>query len=364
MRNRGVVALLGVSIIFLIVATVLARCGDDRMGPVTAAATAPVEFPRERAIRERRLQRQVAKASSSPPASPGQTSRDRLSRALSSPGKDGAVIFEVNALRHSPIVDALLRCRRQQGGDEIHGLDTLKSELGVDVTEDVDRVALDAEVLAVSGFFKELVLPEGIGSGDAHGDGGRVFTMEDSKGEPTYLATVGDDLLMTSSDPEQLKAAIDRAEGRAEAGSVFPDGVAGGEVYGLIGPALMGELLRLTGANDSIPGLKDMITTTQVRLAVDSAAAISLDIGTRTPEEGEQLAKALGAAVVVARAQAINAGRTELAGLLDQAKVVPGADGTIAFDVAIPGNELLVALGCPPLDAALPSNAVDDRPTP
>jgi hypothetical protein len=349
MRNRGVFLLIGVGVGFLALASVLARCGDERVVPVTRAATAEIEFPRERAIRQRRQQRRVA--SPNAPTASAKDSHDRLSRALSSPGKDGAVIFEVNALRHSPVVDALLQCRREQGGDEMAGLDTLKKELGVDVTEDVDRVALDAEVLAVSGFFKELALPEGLGEGDSYGDGGHIYTFKDGD-EEGFLATVGDDLLMTSTDRDQLQAAIDRAEGRAESSSSLPSSLAGGEIYGLVGPALLGELMRLTGANDAVPGLKDMLTSTAVSVTVDRAAALSLDIGTRSPDEGKELAKALGAAVVVARAQAIQADRQELAALLDQAKVVPNDDGSIAFDLAIPGDELLRAMGCPPLQTA------------
>lgn len=354
-KNRGVVLMLIAGVGLLVVAALLARCGDDRLGGVTVPTAKPVEFPRERAAREERAARSARTApapSPSPTAPP--TPRDRLNRALSSPTKGGAVVFEVNALRHSPLVDALLACRQKQQGDEVAGLDLLKSELGIDLAEDVDRVALDAEVLAVSGFFEKLSLPKDLGEGEAYGDGGRIYTMDDDKGGSMFMAKVGTDLVMTSTDEGELKAAVDRAEGRAEAAPTFPAGVVGGEVYGMVGPELLQGLIGMGGASSDLAGLTSMLTTTQVRMAVDDNAALSLDIGTKGPEEGKELAKALGGVVAMARSQAVADGKPELAAMLEQARVVPRDDGTIAFDVAVPGNDLLKAMGCPPLEANTP----------
>ena len=358
MRNKNVVVLLAASVALLVLAAVLARCGDERVGGVTLPAAKPVEFPRERAIREQRLARAAQSAGQSAPATPSPSStassKDRLTRALSSPAKNGAVVFEVNALRHSPLVDAIISCRRQQAGDEMRGLDLLKSELGIDVTEDVDRVAVDSEVLAVSGFFSKLQMPAELGEGETYGDAGRIFQLEGDKGEPAYLAKVGDDLVMTSTDPAQLKAAIDRAEGRAETPSSFPAGVVGGEIYGMVGPGLLGQLVQM-GGDSTLNALTSMLTTSQVRMSVDEAAALSLDIGTKSPEDGSELAKALGGAVAMARAEALSSGRADLAAMLEQARVEPRPDGSIAFDLAVPGNDLLKAMGCPPMGLSEPA---------
>jgi hypothetical protein len=355
-QKRGVAVLLAVSVVLLAVAAGLARCGDERLG-VTAPKVKPVEFPRERALREERQQRRAAASAppSTPPSPATLSSRDRLTRALSSPGRGGAVVFEVNALRHSPLVDALLKCRTQQQGDELAGLELLKTELGIDVTEDVDRVALDAEVLAVSGFFDKLALPPELGDGEVYGDGGRIFTMVDDKGGTAYLAKLGTDLVMTSTSEDELKAAIDRTEGRKEASGTFPDGVVGGEVYGMVGPALLQSLVGMGGGSGQLQGLAGMLTTTKLRMAVDQAAAVSLDIGTKSPEDGAELAKAIGGAVAMARSHAAAEGQQELAAMLEQARVVPNDDGSIAFDLAVPGDELLKLMGCPPMPTPAPS---------
>jgi hypothetical protein len=157
---------------------------------------------------------------------------------------------------------------------------------------------------------------------------------------------------MTSTSEDELKAAIDRAEGRREASNTFPDGVVGGEVYGMVGPALLQSLVGMGGGGGQLGGLADMLTSAMVRMAVDDAAALSLDIRTKRPEDGTELAKALGGAVAMARSRAASDGQQELAAMLEQARVVPGADGSIAFDLAIPGDELLKLLGCPPMKAS------------
>ncbi len=352
-HQRGVVALLAVGLIMLVVAATLARCSDERLG-VTAPSVRAIEFPRERALKEARQQRRresAATTSSGPPATPPPTkSRDRLMRALSSPGKDGAVVIEVNALRHSTLVDALLKCRAAQRGDEMAGLGLLKDELGIDVTQDVDRVALDPEVLAVSGFFEKLTLPAEVGEGEGYGDDARIFAMKGPTGKPSYLAKVGSDLVMTSTSVDELKAAVDRAEGRRDAPATFPEGTIGGEVYGVVGPSLVRSIAALGKTDEQLDGVLAMLTTSKVRMAVDNDAAISLDIGTKSPSDGAELAKALGGAVALARSRAAADGESELAAMLEQAKVVPNDDGSIAFDLAVPGDELLKLMGCPPLD--------------
>jgi len=115
-----------------------------------------------------------------------------------------------------------------------------------------------------------------------------------------------------------------------------------------VGPAMLGQLVQLGGAGE-LAGLTKMLTTSQVRMSVDDAAALSLDIGTTSPEDGSELAKALGGAVAMARAEALSSGRADLAGMLEQARVEARPDGSIAFDLAVPGNDLLKAMGCPPL---------------
>jgi hypothetical protein len=350
MRRKHLLPLVVViAVVGLVVAGLLGRCGEQRRGEVVEAPapTPVVDYPRDRALRALQ-ERARAKAPATP--TPPNPSRDRLTRALSSPNKDGAVMFEVNALRHSPLVDALLKCRAQQGADDANGLELLKEEFGIDVTEDVDRVAVDSEVLAVSGFFSKLQLPKDLGAGEAISSTARLYSITSDKGEPAFMARVGDDLVMTSTDRNQLAAAIERAEGRAPASASFPDGVVGGEVYGLVGPAMLQGLLG--DADPRLAAIGKLLTTSAVRMAVDDDAALSLDLGTASAGDAHTLGAAINGAIAMARADARTNGNTELLGLLEQARVEPRDDGTVALDIAVRGADLLRIVGCPPAEGA------------
>ncbi len=351
MRNKTTPVLLGLGLALLVLAFVLARCAEGRMGNgPTAPAARTVEFPREKARRasaERRSAERQARASGQPPAPPSPKPPDRLTRALSSPGKGGALVVEVNAIRHAPLTEKFLACEQARKGDGANALAQLQQELGIDLTEDVDRFALDGELVAVSGFFEKLKLPAHLGEGEAVGDAGRIFRIKDDDGTPLVVGKVGDDLLLTGIDEAQVRAAIERAEGRAPAGPAFPDGVAAGEVYGFLGPQMLQSVL---GSFDdpAAAQLARIITESRVQVAVDDAAAMSLDLSARSPDEGRDLGRALGGLVAAARAQAVDADDAELAGLLEQARVEVGDDGRVAFDLAVPGDDLLRLMGCDP----------------
>ncbi len=326
------------------VAALLSRCGQQTLdhSPVSKTVVPEIEYPRERA---RRLAKQPKPAPSTSTPTPT-VGRDKLARALSSPGKDGALVIEVNAIRHSPLVEQLLDCELKRNGDMAGGLQTLKDELGVDVTEDLDRVAFDKDVLAVSGFFKDLKLPAALGDGEAYGDTGRLFRTKDEGGKAMMVGKVGDELLVTGFSEEQVKAAIDRAEGRGQSDSAFPDGVVGGEVYGLVGPAFLADLLA-DNKDPAVARLAEVVKTTRLQVAVDTDAAISLDIESHDAAQGKDLGKALGGLIAAGRQQAQQSGDEKLAGLLDQGEVVVRDDGSVAVDVAVPGATLLTLFGCP-----------------
>jgi hypothetical protein len=370
-RNKTTLVLLGLGLLLLVAAFALSRCAEDRLGggqgPTTPLAKT-VEFPRDkqrRAAFERQLvERQMRATGQRPPPPPKPA--DRLTRALSSPGKDGAVVIEVNAIRHAPLVEKFLACEQARKGDGANSLAQLQEDLGVDVTEDVDRVAFDKDVLAVSGFFEKLKLPAELGEGEAVGDAGRIFRVKGDDGKEMVVGKLGNDLLFTGLDEAQVRSAIDRAEGRAPAGPSFPDGVAAGEVYGVVGQALLQDLLGSV-QDPAAAQLAQVITESRLQVAVDDAAALSLDLSARSADEGRDLGRALGGIVTAARAKALDAGDNELAGLLEQARVDVGDDGRVAFDFAVPGDDLLRMMGCDadghPLAAGAPTTVPATPPT-
>ena len=342
-------AVIGLALALLVAAYLLARCGEDRLqggkGPTDAKPVKQVVYPRQKAKQKKNAPTTTTTPTTTTPQKAPVVGRDRLAKALASPGKDGALVVEVNAIRHSPVAEKILACQAAQRGDAQNGLETLREQLGVDVTEDVDRVGFDKDVLAVSGFFQNLKLPAELGEGTAYGDSGRVFGLKDDGGKHMFVGKVGDELLVTGFDEAQVKAAIDRAEGRADADSAFPADVVGGEVYGLVGKAFLADLVSRE-RDPTAKNLLDIVEQTQLQVAVDDAAALSMDIQPTSKEKGEDLGKALGGMIAMARKQAIDNGDDELAGLLDQGSVNVRDDGTVAVDVAVPGDALLKFFGC------------------
>lgn len=266
--------------------------------------------------------------------------------------EEGVVFVEVNALRHTALVEQLLACR----GDEASaGLAQLREQMGIDPLEDVDRLALQQGVMAMSGFFEELVVPEEFGAPRSYGDAGSLYTLPqipDEEGPPRYLARVGDDLILLGSDEAALTLAVDRAEGRAAAAPPPPSELTEGELYGTLGSDALSALLE-DGRGAGLPVaalLRRLVENATVRAYVDDAVSLSFDLDTVGGEEGEDLARAIGGAIAGARQAALQEGDRELAALLDEARVLRHEEGKLGVDLAIPGDMVLRAFGCRSID--------------
>lgn len=360
-RSRVVILVLAVAL--LVVSAVLTRLSDEAERPegeATAKAEAKeraagVVFPRDRRARP---PTPPPPTTTGAPAAPErkEAASDPIQRAMAFPG-GGAVFVEVNAIRHSPLVERILACRKDEA---MGGMRQMKEQLGVDPLEDVDRMALHEKVFAASGFFDELKLPPEAGEPEAYGDGAQLYRVtnpDDPEGPTTVLGQVGNGLLLLGEDEAEVKAAIDRAEGRGEAGPGLPLEVTRNEVYGRFGPELLTELLggAGAGADPLIARVSEIVTDGTVRILVDDAVSMSLDLETPDATAGEDLAKAIGGALAGARAQAESEGKADLAALLDRARVLRQEDGKFGIDVAVPGDVILDAMGC--AEGAAPEQA-------
>lgn len=354
--KRARLLILLVAVALLVGAALLSRCSDEGEGSEdkkAAAASAKeraakVVFPRDRRPTDRRPP--AALPPGTPPPRHPEAAGDPIQRAMALPD-GGAVFVEVNAIRHSELVERLLACRKDEATD---GMRQMKEQLGIDPLEDVDRMALHKELFAVSGYFEDLKLPPASGEPEAYGDGAQLFRVprpEDPE-RVTVLGKVGDGLLVLGDDEAQVKAAIDRAEGRAASGPAPSfEASKGSEVYGHFGPALLAELLGGAGADPLVARVSEIVTDGTVRMLVDDAVSMSLDFATEDPEAGKDLAKALGGALAGVRAQAVREGREDLAALLERARVLPQEDGSFGIDLAVPGEAVLEAMGCGEGDA-------------
>jgi hypothetical protein len=140
---------------------------------------------------------------------------DPLLVAMPSQVKKVAVVVEANALRHSPIGELLLDCFVGTPGHD--DLSKLRSKTGLDVLEDLDRVAVADRTVLVSGRFADTnwaeLLPrmkEQVSSPTT-----RLWKGADD-GESVLLWK--DQLLVVGRSDDEIKATTDRLEGRVPAG--------------------------------------------------------------------------------------------------------------------------------------------------
>jgi len=206
-----------------------------------------------------------------------------------------------------------LRCRQQ---DASAGLQSLREKFGIDPFEDLDQIAMTGDLLAVSGYFENLQVPEGIGAGESYGDAAKIYSVpvpEGGEGEqrhrrqqPQFLATVGGGLILVGESAQQLQAAVDRVEGRAASTEEMNLENAYGEIYGRVGPSFVKDLL----ANSQEPlaqRLQELVTEGEVRMNVDEHVSMNMDVTAVGEQEAEDLSRAIGGALAAARRWSIRA---------------------------------------------------------
>lgn len=346
-RKRARLALLGVAIALLALGVIFSRWqSEPTANAEVMTPAARVEYPRDQRRLPPRPQEKVVEVKTPEGRLVRTAATDPIQNAMALPG-GGTVFVEVNAIRHSDLVKKVLRCREEEA---MRNLDLMRDELGVDLLEDVDRVAVHEDLIAVSGFFDELKLPDEVVEQGDYGDAGKLFTLPhpDDEDKQMHLARLGNGLLVLGDTEADVTAAIDRAEGRGEkVDPLPPEIVRGSEVYGRFAGDMLKQLLGdAPGANPMVKRASEIVTDGTVRLLVDDHVALSLDLETTSEEEGKDLSVALGGALALMRQQAEAQGNTEAAALLKQARVLPGKDGSFGVDLAVPGDVILDLLDC------------------
>jgi len=347
MGNRGRRRVwLVVAAMLFVVAALLMFTGQ---GEEPVMETPRVEFPRrmraperERAERRRTHVPAVPMDAGTPePARP----RDPLLAALPRGEGKTAVVIEANALRHSPIGELLLDCLMRDGGKR---LDEFRKLSGVDPLQDLDRLVITDEGLLLSGNFGSAKFQELMGERVSmdYGEGARVYEPGDmtvtrpdgttARGRSeAAVATWNNQLLVMGSSPDEVKAVVDRVEGR---GPNEPPAISEGSTYGeMYGVLSVEHLARLLPPDQAALAQRIRDVAQHVELHVDASGDVAMvaDVRGKNGEEVTDLGKTLGAALSVARIKAQAEGQKDLAQLLDFARVQP--DGaSFKLELAVP----------------------------
>jgi hypothetical protein len=325
--------------VLLAVAAVLlvARRGH---GPSRARVTATSSPLRDRAAPP--LQRREASApplaiepAAAPvPAAPPRK-RDSLLAALPVKPDTPVIVFEVNALRYSPLGERFLSCVKAQ--DRFSGI---VRAIGIDPLVDIDRVAFLGDATVVSGTFARARWNELGSAGEPYGQGGRIYTTPDG-----VLGTWRDQIVVLSSGPEDIRTAIDQLEGRAATPNVeFPDGLSYGEIYGLVPGAAARRML----GDGNAGGLTERIgaLASRIELHVDAMQDLSADLRIKGEDAAglSELAGGLGAVLAAVRSTSQFTGDKSLSALLANAAVRP-SEGGFSIHLAVPAARMDDLLG-------------------
>jgi hypothetical protein len=323
------------------------------------------EFPRSPAPWEEQRNQQRRTLAPSPPL-PGHEEgfsrkRDPLLVALPVEKNKSAVVFEVAALKESPIGQIWLDCmlaRQAEDDTRGRGRDKFKETFGLDPLEDVDRVAFSSGEVAILSVTKGAAHIERSGwERRSFGQNGVIY--EEPKG-PTgrslVMATWGDELVLAGPDVAAIEAAIGRLESKEPGrSSVIPDWSVYGDIYGVLAPEELADMLP-EEQGDLAARLRAAVDRVDLHVDTSEDVAIVADVNGAHNEDVSDLAKSMGAALSVARAAAEDNGDEHLRELLDYAKVRP-TDGHFSLDVALP-LDLLKEMGpCRKRDVTPPTAA-------
>jgi hypothetical protein len=260
---------------------------------------------------------------------PEEVTRDPLLRALPA-GAGSTLVVEANAVRHSELGELLVDCLRQSDDDPFA---ELQRHTGLDVLEDLDRIAVAGDTLLIAGHFAGAKWDEVFSEQrpQPYGDAGRLYC---GAGEGECSAVWRDELVVTGPGRAEVQAAIDRIEGRAEVVPAIGEAETYGEIYGVLDPE---ELARMVPEEQRAIADTLRQVVDDVGLHVDAMSDVALVAELRGEDEAQlaDLAKSVGAALALARMTAKAQGEDELADLLARTRVSPYGN-RFSLELALP----------------------------
>lgn len=295
----------------------------------------PTHMTPNDAERLTKRRRQITVKPAAPEEEPQVVNRDPVLAALPSLEKGRAtVVFEANAIRHSALGDKLIACFGKEGR---RAMEEIRDKAGVDVLEDLDRVAVAEDLVIVSGSFEQLRLDqlEDMPPPVKYGENAQII----QRSEFETIGVWNNELVIFGDRAEEVQQAIDRLEGRAPAASAINDGQAFGEVYGALSPEIIREMLASSPAAELGERIAQVASQIEVHADVRSDVGLVLEARGASESEMNDLAKAIGGALAMGRLAAAQEGEGDWVELLDLASVSPSGDN-FTLELALPAQVL------------------------
>ncbi|HVE81341.1 MAG TPA: hypothetical protein VND93_00770 [Myxococcales bacterium] len=348
MRRRLV--FLWVAILLLAGAVALMLYGEE---PAPQQPEVSVSFPRRLNPEERKRMESRRVLPEPPPpkedrAAGPQRPRDPVLAALSGSGHGSVVVVEANAIRNSPVGKLLLECLLAETRED--PIEKVRREAGVDLLQDLDRVALTDDGMIVSGHFANARWDDLFrqrATSSRYGDSATVYralprevSLPDggrlSRESQESLAAWNDQMLLLGDSDEAVKAMIDRIEGRQPVEQpILNESQTYGEIYGVLSAD---DLAKLFPGDQTDLAERFRAAASRIEVHVDTSRDVGIvaDVQGSDAAQVEDLGKSLGAALAVARLGAQQDDQQkDLADLLGLAKVRPDGD-KFKVEMAIP----------------------------
>ncbi len=312
----------------------------------TLASPRAIDFPeqlRPAEYRRAEARRLLPLARWDPNSSPtAARPQDPLLAALGSGTGKMALVIEANAIRFSPIGELLIQCFSGEGDS----LRKIREETGIDILQDLDRIALTDDGAIVTGNFQNARFRQLADSEpQSYGDDGRLYSLYPSAdsgpnhgGADSAFDAMGiwkNQMMIFAPTPSGTKAVLDRVEGRVPGGpSPISESDTYGEVYGVLSVSALSTLLS-EGQSDLGRRLQAVAQRIAIHVDVAHDLALVADVEGSSSQDVQDLGKSIAAALSVALLQARMTSETELAEILEHARVIPG-ERSFRLELALP----------------------------
>lgn len=335
---------LAVAAVLLVLGAWLMRGAEPPARPAPPPVTLPKRMTKSEEQRGEARRTWVPVALPDAGVAPGPSRpRDPVMALMPPVVKRGAVVAEVNAIVHSELGPLMMDCLFE--GDP--GALAVLRDGGFDPTTQVDRVAMIDDALVVTGDFRggalDSLLPDGA-LRRGYGQRGELLDWALPDGGQRVMGLWGGQLVVAGADEAGTKALIDRLEssGPAPTGALT-EADAWGEVYGTVSADAVADLIAREDAAlaETVRG-----SASGMKLHLDVSHDVGLvgDVQVKDATKGDELRRALGSALSLARMQAEARGRTEEAQLLDLALLRGVDDGAFRLEAGLPHEYLKRAL--------------------
>lgn len=289
--------------------------------------------------------------------------RDPILALMPTTAKHGVMVAEVSAILNSEFGSLLQQCFFEDS----RFMQDLR-DAGLDPTTTVDRVAVIDDAFVITGNFKNAgwrrYMPEDAITKD-YGRHGLIVESTRADGGMEVGATWSDQMFIFGQSEESLKSILDRLEGNAPAEEhpVLDENDAYGDVYGVVTPSALSYVL---GKSDPALGnlVEQSAKNVQLHMNVGHDVGMVASVAPNDPAKTDELRRALGSALSLARMKAVADGRPEEAELLDLARVgAAEKNGAFQLEAGLPHDFLEKALrDCIEMRAKSARNAKDLQP--